>query len=87
MMESYQATHGSWDVIPFDSEDRNGLKQNLGICAMSEARTLGLAEGGKRKFGIPMLVLVDCESGEIQSWEGVNDLVSGDAFQKWGLHH
>jgi hypothetical protein len=85
MMDSYQATHGTWNVIPFESDDRDGLKQKFGICAMSEAMTLGLASGGKRKFGIPTLVLVDCESEEVKSFDGVADLVSGDAFQKWGL--
>ena len=83
-MESYQAVHGDWDVIPFECKDRNELKQKFGVCAGSEAASLGLGSGG-RKYGIPTLILVDCESGEIKSFDGVQDLLSGDVSKKWGF--
>ena len=40
---------------------------------------------GQRKYGIPTLVLIDCETEEVLSFDGIQDVMSGNLLQKWGL--
>mmetsp|Transcript_36974 Transcript_36974/g.110745 ORF Transcript_36974/g.110745 Transcript_36974/m.110745 type:complete len:162 (-) Transcript_36974:601-1086(-) len=75
MESSMKETHGPWAFVPFDSDDRSGLKRHFGACAGKEAGELGMAETGKRKFGIPTLVVVDCESGNVITTGGVDDVL------------
>jgi len=83
MMKAYETSHGKWGVIPFDSEERSGLKKKYGACAGAEVMQLGMM--GQRKYGIPTLVLIDCETQEVLSFNGVQDVMSGDLLNKWGL--
>ena len=83
MMDSYNKSHGKWGMVPFDSEERNELKRKYGACAGAEVSSLGMV--GKRKYGIPTLVLIDCETEEILSFDGVQDVMSGSLLQKWDL--
>mmetsp|Transcript_30895 Transcript_30895/g.66903 ORF Transcript_30895/g.66903 Transcript_30895/m.66903 type:complete len:134 (-) Transcript_30895:189-590(-) len=80
--------HGQWSAVPFnDTEQRSALKQFFGACAGKEAEDLDMGEGGKvkKKFGIPTLIILDSESGDIVTTEGVKDLeVSGNgALAGW----
>jgi len=83
LMESYKRSHGKWDYIDFDSEERSELKRKFGVCAGAEVAALNMA--GKRNYGIPTLVLIDCETENILSFDGVQDVMSGNLLQKWGL--
>uniref|UniRef100_A0A7S3PVF3 Thioredoxin-like fold domain-containing protein n=1 Tax=Chaetoceros debilis TaxID=122233 RepID=A0A7S3PVF3_9STRA len=84
MMSSYNKSHGKWGIIPFDSPERNELKKKFGVCAGKESAELGLM-GGKRKYGIPTLILIDSNTEEVLSFDGVNDVMSGGLTGKWGL--
>lgn len=81
MMEVYKNKHGKWGMIPFDSEERDGLKKHFGVCAGKEAMGLGMMN--TRKYGIPTLVLIDCETQQVLSYNGVADVMNGSLFQKW----
>jgi nucleoredoxin len=83
MMNTFEKNHGKWGVIPFESEERSGLKKKFGVCAGAEVIKLGML--GKRKYGIPTLVLIDCDTQEVISFNGVQDIMSGDLLNKWGL--
>jgi|AntRauTorckE5430_2_1112549.scaffolds.fasta_scaffold02618_1 nucleoredoxin len=83
MMKSFETSHGNWGVIPFESEERSGLKKKYGACAGAEVVQLGMM--GQRKYGIPTLVLIDCETQEVLSFDGVQDVINGDLLNKWGL--
>lgn len=84
MLDSYDKHHGKWGIIPFDSDERNALKKKFGVCAGVEMMQLGMT-GGARKYGIPTLVLIDCSTEEILSYDGVRDILSGDFLNKWDL--
>lgn len=84
-MDTYQKSHGKWDVVPFDSEERASLKQKFGACAGREAPELGLLGPGRRKYGIPTLILIDCKTEEVLSFDGVQDVMSGELLKKWDL--
>ena len=84
MTETFNSAHGSWNCVPFDSADRNGMKRHFGACAGKEVRELGLAQG-ERKYGIPTLIIIDSKSEEVLSYEGVRYLVQGDLLQEFGI--
>lgn len=80
--------HGEWSAVPFnDAAQRAALKQHFGACAGKEADGLGMGEGGKvkKRFGIPTLIILDGESGDIVTTEGVKDLeeTGNDALAAW----
>ncbi len=83
MMDCYDKTHGKWGYVPFESDERNGLKKLFGVCAGAEVFSLDMV--GKRKYGIPTLVLIDCETEEVLSFDGVENLTAGNFLQKWSL--
>lgn len=83
MLDCYKSTHGKWDCVPFGSDERSELKRKYGACAGAEVMALNMV--GKRKYGIPTLVLIDCETEEVLSFDGIQDVMSGDLLQKWGL--
>lgn len=83
-MTSYNQSHGKWGVVPFDSPERNELKKKFGVCAGKEMAELGMI-GGARKYGIPTLILINCENEEVLSFDGVNDVMSGELLKKWDL--
>ncbi len=84
MMKSYNDSHGSWNCVPFDSADRNDLKRHFGACAGKEVQELGISPG-ERNYGIPTLIIIDSNSEEVLSYEGVQHLVRGDLLQKFGI--
>jgi len=83
MMDCYTNSHGKWGYVPFESDERNELKRKFGACAGAEVMALNMA--GQRKYGIPTLVLIDCETEEVLSFDGIQDVMSGNLLQKWGL--
>jgi len=63
-----------FQAIPFDNvEERTSLKQYFGACAGREAGLLSMT-GGKRKYGIPTLIVLDCATEQIVTVNGVDDL-------------
>mmetsp|Transcript_16388 Transcript_16388/g.25572 ORF Transcript_16388/g.25572 Transcript_16388/m.25572 type:complete len:163 (-) Transcript_16388:29-517(-) len=75
MNDSMQKSHGPWQSIPYENvEERSSLKCHFGVCAGMEASALGLTNG-KRKFGIPTLIIIDCATDEILSMDGVGDVM------------
>lgn len=84
MMRSFNDTHGSWNFIPYDSDDRNGLKKHFGACAGKEVKDLGMSTE-ERKYGIPTLIIMDSKSHEVISYEGVDFLVQGVFLNKLGV--
>lgn len=82
-MECYENSHGKWGYVPFESEERAELKRKFGACAGAEVMALNMV--GKRKYGIPTLVLIDCETEEVLSFDGINDVMSGTLLQKYNL--
>lgn len=84
MKETMEKSHGKWGMIPFDSSEKDELKKNFGCCAGSEVFQLGMSPFD-RKYGIPTLVLIDCEKQEVISFDGVQDVMSGELLTKYGL--
>ena len=82
MMDVFQNQHGKWGMIPFGNfEERNNLKRHFGVCAGKEAMGLGMMT--TRKYGIPTLVLIDCATQEVLTYDGVTDVMNGSLLQKW----
>lgn len=84
MMNSYKETHGSWAYIPFEESMRNEYKRMFGVCAGCETRELGITYG-KKKGGIPTLILQHGTTEEILSYNGVQDVLDGTLLQKYEL--
>jgi len=85
MKDCYESSHGKWVCIPFDrSQEIIKLKQKYGVCAAKEAAAL-FSQPGERKFGIPTLILVNCENGEILTTDGVDDVLTSteNALPRW----
>lgn len=59
-----------WIAVPFDSEERTALKKHFFVCAKRELSELGI----DRKFEIPTLIILDGETHEVISTNGVHDL-------------
>eukprot|EP00591_Stephanopyxis_turris_P004458 CAMPEP_0195525260 /NCGR_PEP_ID=MMETSP0794_2-20130614/25614_1 /TAXON_ID=515487 /ORGANISM="Stephanopyxis turris, Strain CCMP 815" /LENGTH=84 /DNA_ID=CAMNT_0040655679 /DNA_START=305 /DNA_END=556 /DNA_ORIENTATION=- len=69
--------HGPWKFVPFDNiTERSDLKRLFETCAGKETEGLKMT-GGKRKYGIPTLVVIDCESEEIVTVNGVEGVMEG----------
>jgi hypothetical protein len=82
MMDVYNNQHGKWGMIPFDNyEERSNIKKHFGVCAGKEAIGLGMMT--TRKYGIPTLILIDCSTQEILTYDGVADVMNGSLLQKW----
>lgn len=60
--------------VPFQNcDDRFALKKMFGICAMKEMAELGMtAANGERKHGIPTLVLIDNNTGNVVTESGLD---------------
>ena len=87
MAFSMKEAHGGWRSIPFeDIEERRNLKRYFKTFAGKEAVELGISMSNRRP--IPCLVLIDCETNIILSYDGVADLLStglhtNNAFKMW----
>ena len=71
-----------WATVPFDHvEERTGLKRDFGTCAGNEAGPLRVS----RTFGIPTLIVVQCNTGKILTTKGVDDVMKdkSGAVEKW----
>lgn len=62
-----------WHRVPFDSPERNSIKQHFQICARIEMSELNIE---KRKHDIPALLVFDEESQSLLTSDGVEDLKS-----------
>jgi nucleoredoxin len=79
-----------WGVIPFaNAEERAELKRHFGACGARETAELGM-KAGDRKSGLPTLVVIDSETGNVLTRDGVDDIMGDDdshdpkeALQKW----
>jgi hypothetical protein len=60
----------NWISVPFDSDERTGLKKEFSVCAKRELEVLQM----ERKFEIPTLIILDSETHGILSTNGVEDL-------------
>ena len=75
MAVSMKESHGPWESITYEKiDERSSLKRHFGVCAGMEASELGLT-GGKRKFGIPTLIIIDSETQEVLTMDGVRDVM------------
>ena len=86
MNQTLSEEHGAWKAIPFENVDeRNALKRYFKAFAGKEAHVLGMSLQGRHP--IPCLILVDCKSKKVLTYNGVNDIVSIDDLeavcQKW----
>lgn len=65
--------------IPFENvKERSELKRYFGTCAGKEYSGLSCTNKGspfQRKFGIPTLILIDCEKQSILSENGIEELM------------
>jgi len=65
--------------IPFENvKERSELKRYFGACAGKEYSGLSCGDKGspfQRKFGIPTLILIDCEKQSILSENGIEELM------------
>ena len=79
-------SESSFTYIPFKNEDeRSNVKKLLGVCAGKESVALGLI-GGKRKYGIPTLAVIHCETLKVVTMDGIGDMGNGDAsavLEQW----
>ena len=86
MESSMKMSHGKWSSIPFSEQNELAdIKRKFGACAAKEAPGLSLLGPGRRKFGIPTLIVIDCESEKIITTDGVSDIMKNgaDSLQKW----
>lgn len=84
MMNYMSKSHGSWGFVPFHNEERNNLKRKFGVCAGKELFELGLSSV-ERKFGIPTLILIDCKTEEVLTFNGLDDVADGTLLKKYNL--
>lgn len=76
MEETMEKSHGKWSFVPFgESEEIAKIKIKFGACAAKEAPGLSLLGPGRRKFGIPTLIVIDCETEDILTTNGVSDIM------------
>jgi len=84
MEASIVKSHAAWRSIPFENAlERDGLKQLFSICAATEAPSLQIA---RRVDGIPSLVILDAETQEVLTTNGMSGLLKygpNDACQVW----
>eukprot|EP00560_Eucampia_antarctica_P005231 CAMPEP_0197832552 /NCGR_PEP_ID=MMETSP1437-20131217/15268_1 /TAXON_ID=49252 ORGANISM="Eucampia antarctica, Strain CCMP1452" /NCGR_SAMPLE_ID=MMETSP1437 /ASSEMBLY_ACC=CAM_ASM_001096 /LENGTH=165 /DNA_ID=CAMNT_0043435983 /DNA_START=9 /DNA_END=506 /DNA_ORIENTATION=+ len=86
MEESMNKAHGKWSFVPFQEEEElANIKRKFGACAAKEAPRLSLLGPGRRKFGIPTLIVIDCESENILTTNGVTDIMmnGADSLKIW----
>ena len=86
MESSMNTSHGKWSSIPFSEQNELAdIKRKFGACAAKEAPGLSLLGPGRRKFGIPTLIVIDCESENIVTTDGVSDIMKNgaDSLKKW----
>lgn len=71
----------NWISVPFDSDERTGLKKEFSVCAKRELEVLQM----ERKFEIPTLIILDGETHGILSTNGVEDLkeYGSNALDHW----
>ena len=87
--EEASSSSSTFTYIPFDNEEeRSNVKRLFGACAGKESGKLGLI-GGKRKFGIPTLAIINCETLNVITMNGLDDLLETNtnnnaaAVEKW----
>jgi hypothetical protein len=69
--ESMQKYIGkNWMAVPYNSPDRNALKEHFKTCAKRELSALGF----KRKHEIPTLIVISGTSHEVLTFDGVRDV-------------
>lgn len=86
MESSMKTSHGKWSSIPFSEQNELAdIKRKFGACAAKEAPGLSLLGPGRRKFGIPTLIVIDCESENTVTTDGVSDIMQNgaDSLKKW----
>lgn len=68
-------------AVPFDSSERTALKKHFSVCAKREQQELGI----ERKFEIPSLIILDAETHNIITTNGVQDLKEegAKALDRW----
>jgi len=82
MVKSMQQSHGSWHSIPFENEqERAELKRHFNICAGSEREALGIAPD--KRIGIPSLVIVEKNTEEVLTLNGVEGLDKLNPLAFW----
>lgn len=71
----------NWISVPFDSDERTGLKKEFSVCAERELEDLQM----ERKFEIPTLIILDSETHGVISTNGVEDLkeYGANALDHW----
>jgi hypothetical protein len=70
-MAKYLANRPKWMYIPYDSVDRTRLKQHFQTAAKVEMKELSMES---RKHEIPTLVVIDSESQQVLTFNGVKDV-------------
>ena len=60
----------NWIAVPFESEERTGLKKHFSVCSRPEVELLGI----DRKHESPTLILLDSETQGVISSHGVEDV-------------
>mmetsp|Transcript_27494 Transcript_27494/g.36515 ORF Transcript_27494/g.36515 Transcript_27494/m.36515 type:complete len:120 (-) Transcript_27494:147-506(-) len=86
MEQAMSSNHGPWGSIPFDNvEERSNVKRNFGVCAAKEMKELQMDGPGQRKFGIPTIILINCETEEVMTTDGERDLMESgnNVLNKW----
>lgn len=89
-LDQFQSTlknhHGAWSSVPFNesSQELSLIKSHFGVCAMKEMKDLKMKQSD-RKFGIPTLILIDSQTQEVVSTQGVKDVedIGLDCLKKW----
>ena len=86
MEASMSSSHGSWHAIPFENtQERNDIKTFFGIWAAAEMTSLNLSRQD-RVDGIPSLVIVDAETEQIvttNGMAGLNKYGPTDVYHVW----
>ena len=62
--------HPTWMSVPYQSQERNELKYEFSVCAKKELPILQM----ERKHEIPTLILLDGQTHEILTVDGLDDL-------------
>lgn len=71
----------NWIAVPYESPERNQLKEHFKTCSFPEVKELGI----KREHEIPTIVVIDASNHEVLTYEGVKDIreLEESALDNW----